>query len=45
MHALLLAIIGGCGLDLPKSGAAVATPAAPLPTPLHCAFFASWGVP
>ena len=33
-HALLHAIIGGCGLDLPKSGAAMAAPAAPLPTPL-----------
>ena len=26
--------IGGCGLDLPKSGAAMAALAAPLPTPL-----------
>ena len=34
-HALLHAIIGGCGLDLPKSGAAMAAPAAPLPTPLY----------
>ena len=36
-HALLHAIIGGCGFDLPKSGAAMADPAAPLPTPLHYA--------
>ena len=35
-HALLHAIIGGCGFDLPKSGAAMAAPAAPLPTPLVC---------
>ena len=35
MHALLNAIIGGCGLDLPKSGAVMAAPAVLLPTPLH----------
>ena len=39
-HALLHAIIGGCGYDLPKSGAAMADPAAPLPTPLCWEFFA-----
>ena len=34
VHVLLYAIIGGCGFNLPKSGVAMADPAAPLPTPL-----------
>ena len=34
-HALLHTIIGGCGLDLSKSGVAMATPAILLPMPLY----------